>query len=85
MPQVVLPALASGIMWGVGDALWFVANEKLGFVVAFPIVLAGPGIVASLWGIFLLRELEGTRNFVLTAIVAVLVVSGAACISASRV
>ena len=82
---MVLPALASGIMWGVGDALWFVANEKLGFVVAFPIVLAGPGIVASLWGIFLLRELEGTRNFVLTAIVAVLVVSGAACISASRV
>ena len=81
---MVLPALASGIMWGVGDALWFVANEKLGFVVAFPIVLAGPGIVASLWGIFLLRELEGTRNFVLTAIVAVLVVSGAACISASR-
>ena len=67
------------------DALWFVANEKLGFVVAFPIVLAGPGIVASLWSIFLLRELEGTRNFVLTAIVAVLVVSGAACISASRV
>ena len=45
---MVLPALASGIMWGVGDALWFVANEKLGFVVAFPIVLAGPGIVASL-------------------------------------
>ena len=82
---MVLPALASGIMWGVGDALWFVANEKLGFVVAFPIVLAGPGIVASLWSIFLLRELEGTRNFVLTAIVAVLVVSGAACISASRV
>ena len=82
---MVLPALASGIMWGVGDALWFVANEKLGFVVAFPIVLAGPGIVASLWGIFLLRELEGARNFVLTAIVAVLVVSGAACISASRV
>ena len=43
---IVLPALASGIMWVVGDALWFVANEKLGFVVAFPIVLAGPGIVA---------------------------------------
>ena len=85
VPQVALPALASGIMWGVAGALWFVANEKLGFVVAFPIVLAGPGIVASLWSIFLLRELEGTRNFVLTAIVAVLVVSGAACISASRV
>ena len=72
-------------MWGVADALWFVANEKLGFIVAFPIVLAGPGIVASLWSIFLLHELEGTRNLVLTAIVAALVVSGAACISASRV
>ena len=43
--------------------------RELGFVVAFPIVLAGLGIVASLWGIFLLRELEGTRNFALTAIV----------------
>lgn len=85
LPQVALPALASGVMWGVADALWFVANEKLGFVVAFPIVLAGPGIVASLWSIFLLHELEGTRNLVLTAIVAALVVSGAACISASRV
>ena len=68
----------------VADALWFVANEKLGFVVAFPIVLAGPGIVASLWSIFLLGELRGTRNLLLTALVALLVVAGAACISLSR-
>tara|TARA_B110001452_G_scaffold169757_1_gene142013 strand:+ start:534 stop:1034 length:501 start_codon:yes stop_codon:yes gene_type:complete len=68
----------------VADALWFVANEKLGFVVAFPIVLAGPGIVASLWSIFLLGELRGARNLLLTALVALLVVAGAACISLSK-
>ena len=85
LPQVALPALASGIMWGVADALWFVANEKLGFVVAFPIVFAGPGIVASLWSIFLLRELEGARNYLLTAVVALLVIGGGTCISLSRV
>ena len=45
---------------------------------------AGPGIVASLWSIFLLHELEGARNLLLTGTVAALVVSGAVCISLSR-
>ena len=83
-PEVALPALASGVLWGLADALWFVANEQLGFVVAFPIVLSGPGIVASLWGILVLGELKGTRNLVLAALVSALVAGGAILISLSR-
>lgn len=49
--ELILPALCSGIMWGIADALWFVANETLGFIVAFPIILAGPGVVAYFWSI----------------------------------
>lgn len=82
--ELILPALASGVMWGVADALWFVANEKLGFVIAFPIILAGPGAVASLWGIFYLGELRGHRNYLLSAAVAVLVSAGAVLISLSK-
>ena len=82
--EVALPAVASGVLWGVADALWFVANEQLGFVVAFPIVLSGPGVVASLWGIFVLGELRGTRNLVLAALVSTLVAGGAVLISLSR-
>ena len=83
MPPTTAPSFVARLA-AVADALWFVANEKLGFIVAFPIVLAGPGIVASLWSIFLLGELRGTRNLLLTALVALLVVAGAACISLSR-
>ena len=82
--EVALPAVVSGLLWGVADALWFVANEQLGFVVAFPIVLSGPGVVASLWGIFVLGELRGTRNLVLAALVSTLVAGGAVLISLSR-
>ena len=82
--EIALPALLSGVMWGIADALWFVANEELGFVVAFPIVLSGPGIVASLWGFCFLGELKGCRNAALAALVAALVTSGAALLSLSR-
>eukprot|EP00316_Scyphosphaera_apsteinii_P002344 CAMPEP_0119306750 /NCGR_PEP_ID=MMETSP1333-20130426/7427_1 /TAXON_ID=418940 /ORGANISM="Scyphosphaera apsteinii, Strain RCC1455" /LENGTH=302 /DNA_ID=CAMNT_0007310129 /DNA_START=282 /DNA_END=1190 /DNA_ORIENTATION=- len=85
LPEVALPAIMSGIMWGVADSLWFIANEKLGFVVAFPIILAGPGIVASSWSIFYLGELRGSRNFMLVALISVLVVAGAMLLSLSRV
>ena len=83
-PQVALPALVSGLLWGAADALWFVAIEKLGFVVAFPIVLAGPGSVASLWGIFVLDELPGTHNKIVAALVTALVTAAASLISLSR-
>ena len=83
-PQIALPAVASGVMWGVADALWFVANEKLGFAVAFPIVLSGPGIVASCWSFFYLGELRGVRNALLAALVAALTVAGAVLTSLSR-
>ena len=83
--EIALPAMISGMMWGCADALWFVANEELGFVVAFPIVLSGPGIVASLWGFCFLGELKGCRNAALAVLVAALVTSGAALLSLSRV
>lgn len=83
--ELVLPALISGIMWGLADAMWFVANENLGYVVAFPIILSGPGILASLVGIFCLGELKGRRNAMVAALVSLLVLVGAVLISMSRV
>ena len=62
----------------------FVANEKLGFVVAFPIIFSGPGIVASILGICFTGELKGVANMLVAALVAVLVSSGAVLISLSR-
>ena len=62
-PQIILPAIVSGVLWGIASIAWFVANDDLGFAVAFPIITSGPGLVAALWGIFLFGEIRGKRNY----------------------
>jgi len=61
-PQVIIPAFCSGLLWAIADICFFVANSNLELVVSFPIISAGPGIVASLWGIFVFKEISGRRN-----------------------
>merc|ERR1711924_211262 len=76
-PKVALPGLIAGIMWGIADAAWFVANENLAMIVAFPIITVGPGVVSALWGVFLLKELKGWYNYGLLILIVILtIVSG---------
>lgn len=74
-PACILPATISGIMWGIADIAWFVANGELGFSVSFPMITSGPGFLGALWGIFLFKEISGKKNF--------LTLSVAFCISVS--
>jgi len=48
LPPCVLPAFCSGLMWGVAQICFFVANERLSFSVSFPIVTSVPGYVLRL-------------------------------------
>ena len=64
--------MLSGVMWAVAQTSWFVANNDLSLVIAFPLVSMGPGIVGALWGVFAFKEITGTRNYlILLAAVAV--------------
>lgn len=67
-PSVALPALASGIMWGVANIGFIVAISSLSSAVAFPIVSVLPGIVTSLWSLFLFREIQGRNNYIFLGI-----------------
>jgi len=49
--NIVGPGLVSGIMWSVAEVSWFIANQALGFSIAFPIITTGPGLLALLLGI----------------------------------
>lgn len=62
-PRVILPAIASGVMWGIATACWFIANKVLSEPVSFPIVTTIPGAIASLfWGVLIFHEIKvGTR------------------------
>jgi len=83
-PKVILPALLSGIMWGVAQTGFFIANQYLAFVVSFPIVSLEPGAVGLMWGIFLFKEITGTRNYLLVLAVVFTFVACSVCIVFSR-
>ena len=63
-PSIALPAMVSGTMWGIANIGFIVAISALSSAVAYPIVSVLPGVVTSLWSLFLFREIQGMRNFI---------------------
>eukprot|EP01064_Diplonema_japonicum_P005454 TRINITY_DN13649_c0_g1_i1.p1 TRINITY_DN13649_c0_g1~~TRINITY_DN13649_c0_g1_i1.p1 ORF type:complete len:461 (+),score=56.49 TRINITY_DN13649_c0_g1_i1:41-1384(+) len=61
---MLLPAFLSGLMWGVADICWFVANGNLGLMVSFPLVTTGPGLVSAIWGVVVFKEITGKTNLI---------------------
>lgn len=68
-PKVIVGAFVSGLGWAIAQTGFFVANGELSFVTSFPIISVGPGIVGSIYGVFLYKEIRGTRNFVVSRLV----------------
>ncbi|CAD7943777.1 unnamed protein product, partial [Amoebophrya sp. A25] len=62
-PQTIFPGFLSGVVWGVGQICWFIANDSLGFCVAYPLVPSVAGLVACAWGALVFGEIQGTRNY----------------------
>ena len=83
-PEAILPAFVSGIMWAIAQSSWFVANSALGFALAFPLITAGPGFIASMWGVCLFREVKGTRNFMVLGLALAVTVASGVCIAMSH-
>ena len=82
--ELVGPAFASGLIWGLSDICWFVANEALSFSVSFPLVTSGPGFVAAAWGIFVYGEISGAANFRVLGLAFVILVVACALIVVSK-
>lgn len=63
--EEIVPYGAAGFLWGVAMIAWFIANENLSIVIAYPLVTMGPGIVSMAIGWIAFREIAGLRNIVL--------------------
>jgi len=63
--KVIVPAIVSGIIWAIAQSSWFIANQKLGLITAYPIISTGPGVIASLWGLFVFGEIQGRKNLII--------------------
>ena len=84
-PKAIVPAFFSGVMWAIAQVSWFIANSSgMGFAVSFPIIACGPGLVASLWGIFVFKEIKGRRNMIVISIAALLTVTSGLVIGMSK-
>ncbi|XP_075866675.1 transmembrane protein 144 isoform X1 [Microcebus murinus] len=57
-PEAVLPGFVSGILWAIATCCWFIANHSLSAVISFPIITAGPGLIAAVWGVFMFKEIQ---------------------------
>jgi len=83
-PEAVLPAMVSGLLWAIAQSSFFIANENLELVISFPIISTGPGLVASLWGVFVFGEIKGTRNFIFLSLGFMVVISSVVMIALSK-
>jgi glucose uptake protein GlcU len=65
--EIVIPSILSGIIWAIAHIGSFIATNELKYIITFPIVSIGPGIVSNLCMIFLYKEIEGMRNYIFLA------------------
>jgi len=61
----ILPGIISGIMWGIAQAGFLVANSVLSETISFPLVTIGPSTIAILWSIFYFKDISGRRNYLI--------------------
>jgi glucose uptake protein GlcU len=81
--DILLPSLLSGFCWGLAGLFWFIANEKLSMVIAFPVVTIGPGVVSLVIGCVYFKEVKGLRNIFLLLASVLVYSAGAIMIAVS--
>ncbi|XP_009323499.1 PREDICTED: transmembrane protein 144 isoform X2 [Pygoscelis adeliae] len=75
----------SGVLWAIANCCWFIANHYLSAVVSFPIITAGPGLVAAMWGVLVFKEIKGLKNYVLLSVAFCIVLAGSLSTAFSKV
>ncbi|XP_005800639.1 transmembrane protein 144 [Xiphophorus maculatus] len=83
-PKAILPGFLSGFMWTMGTYCWFLATNYLGAVVTYPIVTAGYGLVAALWGSLVFREIKGLMNGLIFFFATCVVLTGSVLTAISK-
>ncbi|NXS01525.1 TM144 protein, partial [Oxylabes madagascariensis] len=84
-PQAILPGFVSGVLWAIANCCWFLANHYLSAVVSFPIITAGPGLVAAMWGVLVFKEIQGLKNYVLLSVSFCIILAGSLSTAFSKV
>uniref|UniRef100_UPI0037E8E111 transmembrane protein 144b n=1 Tax=Semicossyphus pulcher TaxID=241346 RepID=UPI0037E8E111 len=82
--RAILPGLLSGVMWALATYCWFLANNYLSAVITYPIVTAGYGLVAALWGCLVFKEIKGLSNCFIFLLASFVVLTGSLLTAISK-
>lgn len=82
--ETIVPAFISGVMWGIAQTSWFVANRVLSMSISFPIISTLPSVVAALIGYFYFHEMRGEKNVRLLLSSGAMRLVSVVCIANSR-
>ncbi|CAF1540618.1 unnamed protein product [Adineta ricciae] len=63
--ESIFPAFISGIMWGIAQSGFILANSVLSQAISFPLISIGPGTIATLWSILYIKDIRGKRNYLI--------------------
>lgn len=66
--ESIFPSFVSGIMWGIAQAAFILANSALSQAISFPLISIGPGTIATLWSILYIKDIRGKRNYFIFSI-----------------
>ncbi|WKX92154.1 hypothetical protein Q1695_010296 [Nippostrongylus brasiliensis] len=85
LPQnIALPSFTSGLIWSIGQAFFFIANEELSPAITFPIVSMLPSCVVSAWSVLYFHEIGGRRNFIYLAVAMAVSITGTLFVALSK-
>ncbi|XP_013917809.1 PREDICTED: transmembrane protein 144 isoform X1 [Thamnophis sirtalis] len=84
-PAAIIPGFISGTLWAIANCCWFIANHYLSAVVSFPIITAGPGFIAAVWGVLVFKEIKGLKNYLLLLIAFCIILAGSLSTAFSKV
>ncbi|WKY06948.1 hypothetical protein Q1695_006824 [Nippostrongylus brasiliensis] len=84
-PELTLPSITSGVIYGIATYCFFLANQHLEQTIAYPILSKAPGVVASLWAVFLFKEIKGFRDLATLTVGICVTLTGVALVSISKI
>ncbi|VDM56634.1 unnamed protein product [Angiostrongylus costaricensis] len=84
-PELTLPSLISGIIYAVATYCFFLANQHLDQTIAYPILAKAPGVIVSLWAVFLFKEIKGCRDLTALSVGILVTITGITLISVSKI
>jgi len=88
LPQVpmeaMLPAVSSGVLWGIAGAGSMISIAELGLSVGSVLCLNGALLVNSMWAVFYFHEVRGQRSLTIFGVAAFSIIAASALISLSK-